>query len=212
MRVILFVIALTAGASASAQPQDGSSAAMNANLDRYFAGEKGAAVTFGSTGAVSVVGGIALLATDDELGRGAAYPLLTFGTLHLAVAAVLHFRTDARVDRLQARLATDPAAFRAAEVTRMEGVHRTLDALTAVETLMIAAGASAAVVGHYKSDDLLLGVGVSLAAEAALTLLLDVFAARRATTYQRDVLRFQPGLSVGPSGDPTLLLSLGGAY
>jgi hypothetical protein len=110
--------------------------------------------------------------------------------------------TDKKVAKLDADLAKDPAAWKRDETKRIKGVNTTFIALMVVESVLIAAGTTTAVITSKKDCcRTLKGVSIGLAAESAVTLVLDILAYRRAQAYSDSLERFEPSLSPSPSMD-----------
>jgi hypothetical protein len=69
-----------------------------------------------------------------------------------------------------------------------------------LESVLIVGGATTAVVAAQKNCcRTLQGVGLGLAAQSAVTLMLDLFALARARDYADSLRRFEPPASAAPS-------------
>jgi hypothetical protein len=151
----------------------------------YFAAEKREALLFMLVGIAAIAVAVMLLARRHRY-RGMAYPLITIALIQLTVGAAVYFRTDDQVAALQAQYRQDPAAFKADEQRRMETVVRNFDAYKVIEIALLVAGLATALTLRRRA--LWQAVGVGLVLEAALMLVLDLFAEQRADEYLKFVL------------------------
>jgi hypothetical protein len=169
------------------------------DMRAYFRGEKLEGPFFFGAGAAAVGTGAFLVTRDDEIARGAAFPLFGLGLVQMIVGAVVFLRTDAQVARLERQLQADPAAFKAEESKRIRGVNTQFVALMIVEAALMLGGAGmAAVAAKNDCCRTVQGVGLGIAGESASLLLLDLFAAARARDYADNLARFDPGASSAP--------------
>lgn len=194
--------------------------AMRLSMHRYFGGEKNGGIWLMSVGAPAAVVGAGLLFHSGEFYRGLGYPLLALGAAEFFGGLIFYLNTNRRVPRLDQQLRRTPAAFAAAELTRIRRVNRELSFLTAVElTLMVASGTMAGV-GALRGLDTLSGVGTGLLVQSTVLFIYDQFAARRALRYTDTLLLFNAEIATAPAtaGSPAnltprgLVLSLFGQY
>jgi hypothetical protein len=158
---------------------------MNDPLLDYFTAEKQEALLFMLVGAAAVAVALVLLVRRQRY-RGMAYPLVAIALIQLTVGATVYFRTDAQVAALQAQRQQAPAAFKADETRRMQAVVRSFDVYKVVEIALLAIGLGLAL--GLRRHELWHAVGVGLTLQAALTLVLDLFAEKRADDYVKLVL------------------------
>jgi len=201
----LTVLSTATEAAAAEPPAASAMATKEAELRRYFAGEKTGGSWLMGVGAPAAVAGAGLLAHPGEYYRGLAYPLLAVGALEFLGGLIFYLNTNRRVPRLLTRLGQSPAELTAAELVRMRRVNRELSLLTTVEiTLMVASGAMTAV-GALRGLDTLSGVGTGLLIESTILFIYDQLAARRALRYTGSLLQFSagvPSLPQSPAGAP----------
>lgn len=185
----LLLVALCAAASpAHAQVEE-----MRRDMHHYFAGESAEGWVFLGIGTLALGGAAyAAFGTDDEALHGAAWPVAIIGAIQLAAGLVLEIRTPGQVDDLDAQLDSAPAEFRDAELTRMEAVAVQFDWLAVTEVALILAGGGLATWALLDDEPFWAGVGIGLAAQAAIMLVLDLFAAARADDYIESLERFTP--------------------
>jgi hypothetical protein len=188
------VLGMTLARPAEAQsgpPLD--NAQMAGAMHTYFDGERGAGPLFFGAGLLGVGAGTVMALKGGDITRGAGFPMIGLGLVQGIVGSTLLLGTKKRVATLDAELAKDPAAWKRNESKRMDGVNKSLIALMVIEGVLIAAGTTTAVVAAQKECcRTLQGVGLGLAAESAVTLMLDIFAAARAQEYAENIRRFEP--------------------
>ena len=185
---IFAVLSSAVPAPASAQV-DG----MRADMHDYFGGETAEAWVFLGVGALALGGAAYGFGfSDDPYLEGAGWPVGIVGLIQVAAGLVLLARTPGQVGDLDAQLDTDPAGYRTDELTRMETVNDQFDLLAIVEVGLIAAGAGLATWGFLDDEPFAAGLGVGLAAQAAIMLVLDLVAAARADTYTSAIEAFRP--------------------
>jgi hypothetical protein len=188
-RIAVVLVAVLSWATPASAQVD----AMRADMHHYFDGEAAEAWVFLGVGAIALGGatyGIGF--GGDPYLEGAAWPVGIVGLIQIAAGLVLLARTPGQVDDLDAQLDTDPAAYRTGELTRMTTVNDQFDLLAIVEVGLIVAGAGFATWGFLDDEPFAAGLGLGLAAQAAIMLVLDLFAAARADTYTAALDAFTP--------------------
>ncbi|MGE0402407.1 MAG: hypothetical protein AB7T06_37240, partial [Kofleriaceae bacterium] len=156
-------------------------------MENYFAGEKTGGYILIGMGAAGLATGGLLLRQSSATMRGASYPLLGIGLLHVAAGIYINIASNGRIEDFTAEIDKDPSAFVAAESKRMRGVSTQFTVLKVVECVLIAGGLTMVAVGHKTDRPRLKGAGLALAIEMGATLAFDVTAAARAHEY-RDAL------------------------
>jgi hypothetical protein len=214
MRVSLLVIVLAtlAGpAAARADPPDAAHA--QAAMEDYFAGEERGGYVLIGMGVAGMIAGGWLYRTGTPTARGASYPLLGVGVIHLAAGIFVNVSSARRVEKFTRQIETDTPGFLAEERVRMKGVSRQFTALEIAEVVLIAGGLTAAAVGWRTDRPTWKGVGLTLALEAACTLGFDIVAARRAHDYRLALDGTSVAAGVDPAtGATTTILSYGGRF
>jgi len=183
-------VALACGAAA-AHAQEIDRAQMIARMHEYFAGEKAEGPAFASVGAAAVALGGGLQFTQHDFARGMSYSLFAVAAIELGAGAVVYFRTDAQVRRLDAQLAARPAEFRARELARMRRVNANFRLLAIIETSLVLGGAAMGGAGRAGGNDTVAGAGFGLVVQATAMLVLDHLAHRRGLRYQDALERFR---------------------
>lgn len=173
---------------------------LRADMHRYLAEEKrGGAVLMGM-GAPAVALGGGLLAQDQPLWRGFAYPVLIVGALEFFGGLLFYARTNRQRAQLDRGLTSQPLVTGRAELQRMRRINLQFALIEALEISLIVGGTAMAAAGGATRNDTLTGVGLGLAAEATGLLAFDLFAAHRAHRYTSSVERFQVSASPNPQG------------
>ena len=175
-------------------------ATQEAELRRYFAGEKSGGIWLMSVGAPAAVAGAGLLAHPGEYYRGLAYPLLALGAVEFLGGLIFYLNTNRRVPRLVAQLGSQPKQFQTAELARIRRVNRELSLLTAVEITLIVASGAMTGVGALRGLDTLSGVGTGILIESTILFIYDQLAARRALRYTDSLLHFNASVVTAPQG------------
>lgn len=213
----LLAISLSFSATASANPAQRSSLfpphsltsgpldrdAMRVDMRAYFWGEKWEGPFFMGVGAAGLVAGSALAAQDNDFMRGTGYPMIAVGAVQALAGAIIFFRTDAQLARLEKLLADQPAELRERELERIRRINLQFELLAAAESMLIIGGGITASVGAARKNDLLKGVGLGLVIESVATLTLDLFAAQRALRYTSSLTRFDVALLGGGAAGAT---------
>ncbi len=160
--------------------------AMLAELVRYFAAEKQESLLFVAAGLAALVAAALLLRGSGPY-RAMAWPLAAVAAIQLAVGGTVLLRTDRQVAGLEARLAANPAGFRDLEAARMERVMAGFRLYKAVEIALLAAGIALCLAFPRREGWYAAGIG--LLVQAALMLVLDLFAEKRGRDYLDAVAR-----------------------
>jgi hypothetical protein len=114
-----------------------------------------------------------------------AWPLSAIALVQLVVGSTVYFRTDNQVRDLHQRLVSDPPAYAAAELSRMETVRRSFRIYKAIELALLAAGIAGSFL--FSEKQTLYAISTGLIVQSALMLVLDLFAERRADVYLRQI-------------------------
>jgi hypothetical protein len=153
---------------------------LRANMAEYFLAEKQESLIFLLVGALAIGASIYLLVTRHSY-RGMAYPLIAVGLIQIAVGGSVYLRTDAQLAGLGEQLTAAPAAYKAAELPRMEKVATNFTIYKGIEIALLAAGI--ALTFAFRQREQLYGAGIGLILQASLMLVFDLVAERRADTY-----------------------------
>ena len=153
-------------------------------IARYFAAERAESLFFIAVGLIAATVGAVLLARRrTRFGVGLAVPLLAIAAIQLVVGTTVYLRSRHDIARVQQALQTSRAQMVAAESPRMQQVVRDLGVYRWVEIGLLLAGAALFAIGASASA--WRGVGLGLALQSGLMLVLDFYAERRADGYLR---------------------------
>jgi len=151
-------------------------------IGTYFAAERGESALFLAVGLLAL--GVAAWGTWVSRRRwlaGAAWPLAAVALIQITVGASIWLRSPHDMVRVQQTVQHEPRRLRSDEIPRMRQVmanfelYRQLEIGLGVAGLMVAALAARRPFWR--------GVGLGLALQAGLMLLLDLFAEARGSTY-----------------------------
>ena len=158
----------------------------HAAIITYFKAEKRESLLFMALGFAAIAASVYLWRTGSPW-RGMAYPLIAIALIQIVVGSTVYFRTDAQVLGLHRLLASDPGAYRAAELPRMETVRRSFNLYKGIEIALLVLG----VAGYFffRERQTLFAVSLGLMLQSALMLALDLVAERRADVYMDHVRR-----------------------
>lgn len=187
-------------------PAPADAPAITAAMEGYFAGELRGGYLLIGLGIGGLVSGALLYRSSSLRAKGASYPLLTIGLLHLAAGIYVNVASSGRIDKFGEQIDRDAPAFVKAERERMKGVSTQFTVLKIVEVALIAGGLAMAGAGWRTERPRLTGVGLALALEMALTLGFDIWASGRAHDYRDELARFDVAASVEPGHQRPLFM------
>lgn len=159
---------------------------MHAAVITYFAAEKKESLLFLMTGGAAIAASVWLWVTESPQ-RAMGWPLVAVALIQLVVGWTVYSRTDRQTRDLHTLLAKDPPAYVRAEVPRMETVQKSFRIYKAIEIALLAAG----LLGMFFLRDRhsLYWASLGLALQAALMLVFDLVAERRADVYVDQIRR-----------------------
>jgi hypothetical protein len=190
-------------------PPEAPAPATKTAMEDYFAGEKLGGFILAGLGVAGLTSGGLLYRSSSLRARGASYPLLTVGLLHLAAGIFIYVASDRRIDKFGEQIDRDAPAFVTAERARMAGVSRQFTILKIVEVTLIAGGLTMAGIGWRTDRPRLLGAGLALALEMGLTLGFDIWAAGRAHDYRGALDRLGGAVSLERSVEDRPIVMIG---
>jgi hypothetical protein len=201
--------ALPGGAEADGGPGSADAAQMQAEMHRYFDGERRGGIWLMGVGAPMMALGTGLAFHPHGFAQGLGYSVLAVGVIELAAGAMFYRNSNTRVPRFDALLRRNAAAFREEELTRIRRVNREMRLLEAVEISLILAGGVLTCAGALQGQDVLTGVGTGVMLQSGVLLVYDQLAARRALRYFGALTRFSVALAPGAGTTPGGALLLG---
>ena len=197
MCVMRWLVALACLFAPSLSSADATSDTRDAMHD-YFDGEKRGGYILIGMGAVGLAAGGLLYRQGTQTARGASYPLLGIGVLHVAAGIYINIASANRVEQFDTQITQDRVAFVAAEQTRMAGVSKQFTALKIAELVLATGGLTMTGIGWRTDRPRLKGAGLALAAEMMLTFGFDIFAANRAHDYRDRLAQVSMGTTMDP--------------
>jgi hypothetical protein len=159
---------------------------LNYALPSYFKGEFNEAIFFiVPVGLIAVCAGIWLLKLDrSPFIIGFVIPCLLLGSVMVITGSTVALRTENQVASLQQQLAQNPKQFYQEEGTRMAKVNQAWPLYLACWVAFLAIGL---VLRFAVKLDWAQGLSISLILFAALGLVIDGFAERRAKPYTQAI-------------------------
>jgi hypothetical protein len=170
------------------------------DMHAYYASEKEIAATFVSIGMASTVAGGAMFASESEFARGLGGSFLVLGALQTIGAGFYGFQVDAQLAYFSSVLARSEWRFKEEESAHIHGTTSRFTLYRLSELGLAIAGAGVAAYGFAADRDVWKGIGVGVASQATLFLVIDSFGAARAHAYEERVRTFSPSLVVCPYG------------
>jgi hypothetical protein len=149
-------------------------------MNSYFTAEKQESLIFVAVGLVAIGISVWLWMNGHRL-KSMAYPLVVIAMMQMVVGGSVYLRTDTQLSTLSAQLATNSAALKAEETTRMQIVMKNFSIYKAVEMVLLIVGVG--MIAFLQRHDIAAGIGVGLVLQAAFTLTLDIFAEARGADY-----------------------------
>lgn len=165
---------------------------MTRSMEDYFEGERAAGYVFFGQGLVSIGTSAFLFTRQNDMSRGAAYPVVVVGALEATVGLALMIRTSKQIAERRKQIATEPAKFRQDEQKRMKRVIGQFVFLEIVEVASVVTGIGLVTGGELNKKPFLTGIGAGLAVQGAALLGLDFLAERRGQRYLKSIVGFQP--------------------
>jgi hypothetical protein len=148
----------------------------------YFGAERLESLLFIGVGVVALgIAAYALLASQNAVLRGAAWPLALVAFIQLGVGGGVYVRSPKDITRVQHLVTAEPKRVRSEEIPRMELVmknfvlYRWIEIGLLITAILLCALAPAASAWR--------GVGIGLLVQAGLMLALDFFAEQRGGVY-----------------------------
>jgi len=149
------------------------------SLTDYLTAEKQESLLFVLVGLLAM-GVAAWLWMNGHRLKSMAYPLVAVALIQLIVGSTVYLRTDTQLATLSQQLSSEPAAFKAAEVQRMDVVMKNFVIYRYTEIALLLIGVL--LLAALRSD-LWIGVGAGLMLQSAFMLCLDMFAEARGHDY-----------------------------
>jgi hypothetical protein len=204
LAAVIGLAALSSTGRAAAQPV--SHEQMRDSTRGYYDAELRSAYAFVLFGSVTSVAGGALRTEGGDFGKGFGWASLLGGGLTALGGAAYGLTVVPRREYYVSLFEKDPARFEREEAAHIAGTNFRFVFYLGLEVATALAGAGVVAYGFVQDDDLLKGIGTSVALQGTGLFLLDLLGALRASSYADEVDRFEPKLhvSVGAKGQPWL--------
>jgi hypothetical protein len=157
---------------------------MHSQLLKYFLAEKHESLLFMLISVAAIVTAIFLFKTNSEY-KGMAYPLIAIALIQLVVGGTVYFRTYGQIKNLAEQLKTNPSAYKADELARMQTVNNSFKIYKAIEIVLLLAGILMTLA--FRQNQLLCAIAVGVIIQSSIMLVLDLFAEKRAEEYARQI-------------------------
>jgi uncharacterized membrane protein len=156
-----------------------------ADIEKYFVAEKQIGVIFFSIGIIAVLTALYLFFIHKgSMQKGIAIPLLIVGLIQAVVGFTVYNNSDKqRIDNVYA-YDLNPSLLQNKEMPRMQKVVKSFTVYFIVEAVLFVI--ALLLIFLYRSNtskQLLYGIGIGLAIQAAITFLADKNGAKRAAVY-----------------------------
>jgi len=158
--------------------------ALRAAMTTYFIDEKWESALFVAVGAIMIVFAFVLWRSGSVY-KAAGIPLVLIAFIQIAVGAAVYQRTDDQLSGLYKQAGEQAAQFQQEEGARMDKVQASFKLYRGAEIALLLLGIALCLVFRDKMD--FYAVGVGLVGQAALMLVLDLVAEKRADLYLASV-------------------------
>jgi len=162
------------------------------NIEKYFVAEKQESLLFVILGIAAIVLAlVGLFYWKTQFWKGASIPLILIAVIQIIVGYTVYVRSDKQRTDMVYAFDMDPSKIQNEEVPRMEEVNKNFVTYRWIEIILFVAGIALALVYRTNPDkQLIVGIGVALAIEAALMFSADFIAAKRASNYSSGLKTF----------------------
>jgi hypothetical protein len=202
---------LTLAITVPARAEDGklTRAQMADEVHGYYGSEMTSAFLFVGVGAAQgAAGGIALTQSGD-FAKSFGWTSVIAGALTAIGGGGYGFTVKPRGEHFDGLIAKDPAKFKREELEHIQGTNGRFALYLGFEIAEALTGAGIATYGFVKDRDVLKGVGLGVGIQGLSLFALDLPGALRASSYEDQVRRFEPGSA--RARRPQLGFAVGGA-
>lgn len=151
-------------------------------IEKYFNAEKSESLFFLTAGCLALLAAAwFFIKVKQPFYNGIAYPLLLIALVQITVGSSVYWRSPKDIIRVTKLVQNNKAGIYTEEIPRMQTVMKNFIIYRWIEIALIAIGVAVVIISSPQT--LLRGVGVGLALQAAIMLLLDYFAESRGKDY-----------------------------
>ena len=151
-------------------------------IEKYFGAEKSESLFFLAAGCLAMFAAAwFFIKVKQPFYNGIAYPLLLIALIQITVGSTVYWRSPKDSMRVTELVQNNKAGISAEEIPRMQIVMKNFIIYRWIEIALIVLGVALVIISSPQT--LLRGVGVGLALQAGIMLLLDYFAESRGKDY-----------------------------
>jgi hypothetical protein len=151
-------------------------------VEKYFGAEKAESLLFVLVGLVAISLAVYFFAKlKQPFYNGIAYPLIAIALIQITVGGSVYLRSSKDIARVNQMIQIDKTRVEAEEIPRMKIVMKNFVLYRWIEIVLVLIGL--ALLFYFESATMWKGVGLGLAIQSALMLLLDFFAESRGREY-----------------------------
>jgi hypothetical protein len=152
-------------------------------VTKYFDAEKSESIFFVSAGIIAIIlACYYIFVFKKPFQNGIAFSIAAIALIQIVVGTSVFFRSPGDILRVNHLIQTDKAKILLEEIPRMEVVMKNFELYKYIEIGLIVAGIGLLVLSR---NEIINGVGLGLAIQSSIMLLLDFIAAVRGDVYLR---------------------------
>ncbi|MCO4294772.1 hypothetical protein NF867_18055 [Solitalea sp. MAHUQ-68] len=159
------------------------------DIRSYFEAEKSATLIILIIGGIAVLTAVVFFFLKSKMFLGAAFPLLVFGIIEIAVGYSVYTRTDKQTSDVIYSFDMNPDYLKNKELPRIQKVNSNFKVIMYVEIglLLLSVGL---IWPNYSKQNFWLGIGLGLLLQALILFVFDQIAERRALKYTEKLTQF----------------------
>jgi hypothetical protein len=150
-------------------------------VSKYFDAEKSESIFFISAGIIAIIlACYYIFVLKKPFQNGIAYSIAAIALIQIVVGTSVFFRSPKDIVRVNHLIQTEKAKIKSEEIPRMEVVMKNFTLYKYIEIALIFSGIGLLFLFR---NDILKGIGLGLAIQSSIMLLLDFIAAARGDVY-----------------------------
>jgi hypothetical protein len=160
-------------------------------IHNYFNLEKQGGMLIGLNGLVAFAGAGYFLcesSSQSEFYRGMSWPLLVVAVFQILVGTYLYFRSSKDLNRVESFYKQDRASLTNVELPRIKKVMASFVWYVRIQVSLCILGVFTIIVTH-DGPNFVMGLGVGVLIQAAIMMMFDYLAERRAGEYFRQLVQ-----------------------
>ena len=152
-------------------------------VTKYFDAEKFESIFFVFSGIIAIIlACYFIFVLKKPFQNGIAFSFAAIALIQIVVGTSVYFRSPKDIDRINQLIQTDKAKIQSEEIPRMKVVMKNFTHYKYIEIALILTGIGLLLLFR---NDITKGVGLGLAIQSSIMLLLDFIAAARGDNYLR---------------------------